>query len=130
MAYETILVEQRNAVTLITAGTLAPGSGPPFWVVLSAGLFGLGHFYEGTLAVVQTAVLGAYFGFVFIFVGCLGLLTPPVGTVLNVVAGVGRMRMDEVVRGVIPFMLAQFAIMFLLVLFPSIVLVPMRWFVG
>jgi len=46
------------------------------------------------------------------------------------VAGVGRMRMDEVVRGVIPFMLAQFAIMFLLVLFPSIVLVPMRWFVG
>ncbi|WP_375772027.1 CPBP family glutamic-type intramembrane protease [Archangium gephyra] len=40
----------------------------PAAVMLSAGLFGLGHFYEGTLAVVQTAVLGAYFGFVFIFV--------------------------------------------------------------
>lgn len=40
----------------------------PGAVVLSAALFGLGHFYEGTLAVVQTAVLGAYFGFVFIFV--------------------------------------------------------------
>jgi membrane protease YdiL (CAAX protease family) len=35
-------------------------------VLVSAVLFGLGHFYEGTLAVIQTAVLGAYFGFVFI----------------------------------------------------------------
>ncbi|AKJ01927.1 membrane protease YdiL (CAAX protease family) [Archangium gephyra] len=40
----------------------------PAAVVLSAVLFGLGHFYEGTLAVAQTAVLGAYFGFVFVFV--------------------------------------------------------------
>lgn len=52
------------------------------------------------------------------------------GTVLNVVAGVGKMRMDEVTRGVIPFMTAQFIVMFLMVLFPSIVLVPMRWFIG
>src|SRR5690606_28634372 len=40
-----------------------------------------------------------YFGFVFIFVGCVGLLTPPVGTVLNVVAGVGGLRMASVIRG-------------------------------
>lgn len=40
----------------------------PAAVLLSATLFGLGHFYEGTLAVVQTAVLGAYFGFTFVFV--------------------------------------------------------------
>ncbi|WNG56020.1 CPBP family intramembrane metalloprotease [Archangium gephyra] len=40
----------------------------PAAVVISAALFGLGHFYEGVLAVVQTAVLGAYFGFVFVFV--------------------------------------------------------------
>ena len=40
----------------------------PAAVLLSAALFGLGHFYEGTLAVAQTAVLGAYFGFVFVFV--------------------------------------------------------------
>ncbi|GHC84199.1 dehydroascorbate transporter [Pseudorhodoferax aquiterrae] len=71
-----------------------------------------------------------YFGVLFIMNCAIGLITPPVGTVLNVVAGVGRMRMDEVVRGVLPFMAAQFAVMFLLVLFPSIVLVPMRWFVG
>ena len=71
-----------------------------------------------------------YFGVLFIMNNAIGLITPPVGTVLNVVAGVGRMRMDEVTRGVVPFMAAQFAMMFLMVLFPSIVLVPMRWFIG
>ena len=59
--------------------------------------------------------------------GCIGLITPPVGTVLNVVAGVGRMRMDDVTRGVMPFMAVQFIVMFLMVLFPSIVMVPARW---
>ncbi|MDZ7858795.1 TRAP transporter large permease subunit [Sphaerotilus sp.] len=68
-----------------------------------------------------------YFGVLFIMNNAIGLVTPPVGTVLNVVAGVGKMKMDDVTRGVIPFMLAQFAVMFLLVLFPSIVLVPLRW---
>jgi TRAP-type transport system large permease protein len=70
-----------------------------------------------------------YFGVLFIMNNAIGLITPPVGTVLNVVAGVGRMKMDEVTRGVLPFMFAQMAVMFLLVLFPSLVLVPMRWFI-
>ena len=69
-----------------------------------------------------------YFGVLFIMNNAIGLITPPVGTVLNVVAGVGKMKMDEVTRGVVPFMLAQFAIMFLLVLFPAIVTTPARWF--
>jgi TRAP-type transport system large permease protein len=69
-----------------------------------------------------------YFGVLFIINNSIGLVTPPVGTVLNVVAGVGRMRMDDVTRGVMPFMAVQFAVMFLMVLFPSIVMVPARWF--
>ena len=58
------------------------------------------------------------------------LITPPVGTVLNVVAGVGKMKMDEVTRGVIPFMIAEFIVMFAMVLFPSLVTVPAKWFAG
>jgi tripartite ATP-independent transporter DctM subunit len=69
-----------------------------------------------------------YFGVLFIINNSIGLVTPPVGTVLNVVAGVGRMRMDDVTRGVMPFMLVQFIVMFLMVLFPSIVMVPAHWF--
>ena len=68
-----------------------------------------------------------YFGVLFIINNSIGLVTPPVGTVLNVVAGVGRMRMDDVTRGVMPFMAVQFIVMFLMVLFPSIVMVPARW---
>lgn len=69
-----------------------------------------------------------YFGVLFIINNSIGLVTPPVGTVLNVVAGVGRMRMDDVTRGVMPFMAVQFVVMFLMVLFPQIVMVPARWF--
>jgi tripartite ATP-independent transporter DctM subunit len=68
-----------------------------------------------------------YFGVMFIINNSIGLITPPVGTVLNVVAGVGRMRMDDVTRGVLPFMAVQFIVMFLMVLFPAIVMVPARW---
>jgi tripartite ATP-independent transporter DctM subunit len=69
-----------------------------------------------------------YFGVLFIINNAIGLVTPPVGTVLNVVAGVGRMKMDEVTRGVLPFMVAQLVVLFLLVLFPQIVLWPLKLF--
>ena len=69
-----------------------------------------------------------YFGVLFIINNAIGLITPPVGTVLNAVAGVGKVSMDEVTKGVVPFMIAQFAIMFLMVLFPQLVMVPARWF--
>ncbi|PIF78797.1 tripartite ATP-independent transporter DctM subunit [Variovorax sp. 54] len=71
-----------------------------------------------------------YFGVLFIINNSIGLITPPVGTVLNVVAGVGRMKIDEVTKGVWPFMLAELAVMFLLVVFPSLVTVPAKWFGG
>ena len=69
-----------------------------------------------------------YFGVLFIINNAIGLITPPVGTVLNAVAGVGKISMDEVTRGVMPFMVAQFAIMFAMVIWPALVMVPARWF--
>jgi tripartite ATP-independent transporter DctM subunit len=69
-----------------------------------------------------------YFGVLFLINTAIGLITPPVGTVLNAVAGVGRVSMDEVARGVLPFMFAQFGLLFLLVAFPQLVMVPARWF--
>jgi len=69
-----------------------------------------------------------YFGVLFIINNAIGLITPPVGTVLNAVAGVGKVSMDEVTRGVWPFMVAQFAIMFAMVIWPALVMVPARWF--
>ena len=69
-----------------------------------------------------------YFGVLFMINNAIGLVTPPVGVVLNTVAGVGNVSMDAVTRGVVPFMIAQFILMFLMVLFPQLVMVPARWF--
>ncbi|MEJ8854818.1 TRAP transporter large permease subunit [Variovorax robiniae] len=71
-----------------------------------------------------------YFGVLFIINNSIGLVTPPVGTVLNVVAGVGKISMDDVTKGVVPFMIAEFAVMFLMVLFPQLVIWPAKFFSG
>jgi TRAP-type transport system large permease protein len=71
-----------------------------------------------------------YFGVLFIINNAIGLITPPVGTVLNTVAGVGKISMDKVTRGVMPFMLAQMALLFLMVLFPQIVIWPAKFLGG
>ncbi len=76
----------------------------------------------------QAGIDPIYFGVLFIINNAIGLITPPVGTVLNVVAGVGKMKMDAVTKGVMPFMIAQLIVLFLLVLFPSLVLEPLKFF--
>ena len=39
-----------------------------------------------------------YFGVLFVVNNAIGLISPPVGTVLNVVAGVSRVGMTEVIQ--------------------------------
>jgi TRAP-type C4-dicarboxylate transport system permease large subunit len=66
-----------------------------------------------------------YFGIVFVMTTCIGLLTPPVGVVLNVVSGVARVPLGQVIMGVWPFLIAQVAVLMLLIAFPELVLVPL-----
>lgn len=75
----------------------------------------------------QAGIDPVYFGVLFIMNTCIGLLTPPVGVVLNVVSGVGRVPLGKVTVGVWPFLVAQVLVLFTLVLFPDLVLVPARW---
>lgn len=78
----------------------------------------------------QAGIDPVYFGVMFIINNAIGLLTPPVGTVLNVVCAVGRIPMDKVIRGVMPFLIAQIGLLLLLILVPEIVTVPARWLSG
>ena len=75
----------------------------------------------------QAGIDPVYFGVLFIINNAIGLLTPPVGTVLNVVCGVGRIPMHDVIKGVMPFLASQVVVMGLLVVFPGLVMVPLRW---
>jgi len=71
-----------------------------------------------------------YFGVLFIINNAIGLVTPPVGTTLNVVCGVTKTKMDDIIVGVWPFMVAQLVVLALLIALPSIVLVPLSFLTG
>ena len=68
-----------------------------------------------------------YFGVMFILVGTLGLIHPPVCTVLNVVCGVAKISLESATRGVWPVLLAESILVFLFVFFPGFITVPMTW---
>ncbi|HRD96056.1 MAG TPA: TRAP transporter large permease subunit [Rubrivivax sp.] len=76
---------------------------------------------------VKAGIDPVYFGLMFVLNGAIGLITPPVGTVLNVVAGVGRLPLAGVIKGVNPFLLVYTLILALFVLFPQIVTAPVAW---
>ncbi len=76
---------------------------------------------------VKAGIDPVYFGLMFVLNGAIGLITPPVGTVLNVVAGVGRLPLSGVIKGVNPFLLVYTLILALFVLFPQIVTAPVAW---
>lgn len=78
-------------------------------------------------SIVAAGIDPVYFGIVFMLACSIGLITPPVGAVLNVVAGVTRARMVDLIVGVWPFLIAQCVTLILLILFPQLVLMPLKW---
>jgi len=78
----------------------------------------------------QAGIDPVYFGVLFIINNSIGLITPPVGIVLNVVCGVSRISMEDIIKGVWPFLIAQLIVLFLMIMFPALVTVPAKWFTG
>ncbi|MEH7272791.1 TRAP transporter large permease [Neobacillus vireti] len=71
-----------------------------------------------------------YFGLLFVLNNVIGLLTPPVGTVLNVAVGAGKISMERLIKAITPFLLVEIVILFLLIFIPELVTVPMEFFSG
>jgi TRAP-type transport system large permease protein len=69
-----------------------------------------------------------YFGVMFVLVGTLGLIHPPVCTVLNVVCGVARISLESATRGIWPFLVAYMLLIALFIVVPGIITLPMAWF--
>ena len=76
---------------------------------------------------VKAGIDPVYFGLMFVLNGAIGLITPPVGTVLNVVAGIGKLSMQSVIKGVNPFLLTYIVILATFTVFPQIVTAPVAW---
>ena len=71
-----------------------------------------------------------YFGVIFILNNAIGLLTPPVGTVLNAACGAGKVLMDDLMRDIMPFLIIETVVLILLILFPELILIPLKWMAG
>lgn len=76
---------------------------------------------------IQAGVDPIYFGVIFIMNCSVGMITPPVGVVLNVVSSIGKISMAQATRGVMPFLLAEAVVLVALILFPALVTVPAAW---
>ncbi|MAY63882.1 MAG: L-dehydroascorbate transporter large permease subunit [Rhizobiales bacterium] len=80
------------------------------------------------MPVVQKAGIDpVYFGVVFVMTSAIGMITPPVGAVLNAVCGVGKIPVERAVKGILPFLAAEVAVVIILILIPDLVTVPASW---
>ena len=63
-----------------------------------------------------------HFGVVIVLNMMIGLLTPPYGVLLFVLSGLTGTPVKEIVRELVPFILALVAVLFLITFVPSLVL--------
>lgn len=78
----------------------------------------------------QAGIDPVYFGIIFVLVNVLGLLTPPVGPVLNVACSASRISLESILKPVMPYLLIQVVLVFIMIMFPQTILAPMRWILG
>ena len=75
----------------------------------------------------QAGIDPYYFGLLFVLNLGIGVITPPVGTVLYVVCGIGNIKISTLVAKMAPFLIVEVLMLFLLLFFPSLSIVPMNF---
>ena len=72
-----------------------------------------------------------YFACLMNFNLCIGLITPPVGVVLYVAMDASkdgeRVPVGRVIKDLIPFLCVEFGLLFLMILIPQLITVPLGW---
>ena len=68
-----------------------------------------------------------HFGLIMVIALNIGMNTPPLGTVLYVVCGIGKLKIEEISKEMIPFILAAVFVLFLITFVPEIVMVVPRF---
>jgi len=80
--------------------------------------------------ITQAGIDQYHFALVMVFNLCLGLITPPVGTLLYLGCGMGNITLGSLIKGIMPFFVAELLLLLLFVLVPEIVLVPLKFIAG
>lgn len=122
------LVPQRLAA-LLQSLTQSPAGF--LWIVMGA-LLVAGMFLESNAAYIMLVPLLApialvygidplHFGFVFILNLVIGMLTPPVGVLLFVVSSARQVPVNALLANVWPFIVCQYAVLVLCIVYPPLV---------
>ncbi|WP_369693625.1 TRAP transporter large permease subunit [Lentibacillus sp. CBA3610] len=102
-----------------------------FLLIVSILFFMLGMFLEPTaiilitlpifLPILQTLDINVFhFAIIMVVNMELGMITPPVGLNLFVVSGIAKERVEQVIRGVVPFFGIFVIVLIIIVVFPQI----------
>lgn len=78
----------------------------------------------------QAGIDPYFFGLLFVLNLGIGVITPPVGTVLYVVCGIGNIKITDLIVKLVPFIVVEAIMLLLLLFFPKLSLVPMNWLMG
>lgn len=77
--------------------------------------------------ITQAGIDPYYFGLLFILNLGIGVITPPVGTVLYVICGIGEIKFAHLIKKLMPFLIVEIIMLFLLLFFPDLSIVPMNF---
>lgn len=102
-----------------------------FLLLINILLLILGCFVEGAAAIIIIAPIFApiavklgidplHFGIVFVINLCIGLITPPLGLTLFVGCGIADISLEEISKAVVPFLIVEIAVLFLITYVPAI----------
>ncbi len=127
-------VLMRSGMTIRMAEWLVSISENPLIILLVINIFLLiiGCFLDSTVAILilgpillpviqKLGIDPVHFGVVMVLNLMIGLLTPPFGIVLFVMAQVSGLKFEQVVKATLPFLIPLFLVLILIVLFPGLV---------
>jgi tripartite ATP-independent transporter DctM subunit len=80
--------------------------------------------------IIQAGIDPYFFALVMILNLCIGLVTPPVGTVLYVGCSVAKISFAKLVKGILPFIIVELVILLICIIFPQLVIVPVKFIMG
>ena len=135
------IMSYENIPQTVSAALLSVSDNPfVILILINLILLFVGMFMDMTPAVliftpiflpIATAQLGmdpVHFGIMMVLNLCVGLCTPPVGSVLFIGCSVAGVRIDEAIRPLLPMFVAMVVVLFLVAFIPEISLLVPRLF--
>ena len=135
------IMSYENIPQTVSAALLGISSNPVvILIIINLVLLVVGIFMDMTPAVliftpiflpVATSQLGmdpVHFGIMMVLNLCVGLCTPPVGSVLFIGCSVAKVKIEQVIQPLLPMFLAMVVVLFLVAFLPEISLLIPRLF--